>query len=440
MWSYIVEVQICWLIFLGFYWASLRSETYFYANRWYLLTTLTLGMVLPFVKLSQYGLDLAAESLSYELPLFLVNGGNGSMDVAGLNSNFWWYAYWSGAGLMLMRLFIGITRLWHMIQTGMLIDGRSHIIVQLPGQFAPFSFFRFLFLPQDHCLLLSESEKQILISHELVHIKSWHSLDRILLEVLSVFFWFSPLIWLYKAAVKDVHEFEADANAKKITDLDTYGQLLLKYIDFAPALRLSNPFFSSQLKRRFIMMTKNPSNQVSLIKYLGLIPLLLMSIFVLSCKDKILVEVEDQYEKGVLYAPDDNEEVLDQQIIFDRWGQPIEGNNTGAQENLVKPYVRVDEMPHFGEKEGNDLINYLSSNLTYPTEASEKGIEGTVVAAFIVGEDGSLSDVHIVRSLSPDTDKAVVDLLRKMPNWHPGKLGGVPVPVRFTLPVRFRLD
>jgi len=443
MWSYIIEVQICWLLLLGFYMASLRRETYFFANRWYLLTTLALGMLIPFVKFSQYGLDLAAERLIYQLPEFEVGQGASVFTIGEMGANssfdFWWYVYWAGAGFMMVRLFLGLNKIWYWVQSGMLKPMRSHVLVLLPITHAPFSFFQYLFLSQDDYDHLPKSELKQLLAHEMVHIQRWHSLDRILLEVLCVFFWFSPLVWMYKSAIKDVHEYEADAVARRMSDLPSYGHLLMKYIHFTPALQLGNSFVNSQLKRRFVMMKRRPSNQISLVKYLLVVPLLLLALFVLSCKDNMLDLKEEDKVQDAIFNP--SNEVVDNPQEYDRWGVPLHQKDStlflGGEDDV---YIRVDEMPYFGEKESNDLVAYLSTRLKYPVEARESTIEGIVMAQFIVQTNGTLSDFEIIRSLSKETDEEVLRLLKSMPTWTPGKLNGKPVPVKMGLPVRFKLD
>lgn len=83
--------------------------------------------------------------------------------------------------------------------------------------------------------------------------------------------------------------------------------------------------------------------------------------------------------------------------------------------------------------------NYLSQNLSYPNEAREKGIEGTVLVAFVVNTDGTVSNVEILRGIGGGCDEEVVRIIKGSANWTPGKEGGKPVRSRMRLPLTFKL-
>lgn len=86
------------------------------------------------------------------------------------------------------------------------------------------------------------------------------------------------------------------------------------------------------------------------------------------------------------------------------------------------------------------LIRFVNQNVVYPDSAWKNNLQGTVVALFKVDVDGKVSSVKIEKSLSRDCDKAVVDVIRKLPRFVPAKQKGRPVPVWFRLPVRFRIS
>ncbi len=85
------------------------------------------------------------------------------------------------------------------------------------------------------------------------------------------------------------------------------------------------------------------------------------------------------------------------------------------------------------------LIEYIKDNLQYPTECYDKGIQGRVIVGFTVTKEGKLKDVRIVKSVDPLLDKEALRIVKRMPDWIPGKLSGEPVDVKFNLPVIFRL-
>ena len=116
-------------------------------------------------------------------------------------------------------------------------------------------------------------------------------------------------------------------------------------------------------------------------------------------------------------------------------------------ETLYKPqpvnrnsvYDVVEQMPSFpGGISG--LKTYLNQNTRYPAVAQENCVQGRVVVSFVVGKDGHISDVTVLRSVDPSLDKEAIRVVRNMPRWTPGKQGGEPVKVRYNMPVSFRLN
>ncbi|HZG00346.1 MAG TPA: energy transducer TonB [Chitinophagales bacterium] len=99
----------------------------------------------------------------------------------------------------------------------------------------------------------------------------------------------------------------------------------------------------------------------------------------------------------------------------------------------------AERMPEFP---GGDpgLMDFLANSIRYPQEARENGIEGTVVAQFIVNADGSVSDIRILRDIGGDTAQEVIRVISAMPRWKPGSLDGMNVPIYFNLPVTFELS
>ena len=96
-------------------------------------------------------------------------------------------------------------------------------------------------------------------------------------------------------------------------------------------------------------------------------------------------------------------------------------------------------MPSFPGGE-TALLEYLKENVQYPDLARENNIEGTVALAFIVERNGSITNVTILRDIGGGCGVEARRVVEAMPNWTPGMVDEKPVRVRFTLPVRFRLE
>lgn len=102
-------------------------------------------------------------------------------------------------------------------------------------------------------------------------------------------------------------------------------------------------------------------------------------------------------------------------------------------------YQKVDVMPVFP---GGDaaLLKFIADSTHYPKDAKEKGIQGKVLARFMVKKDGSVSDVSIMQKASPSLDNEAIRVVKLLPKFTPGKLNGKTVPVWFMVPINFTLN
>jgi len=101
----------------------------------------------------------------------------------------------------------------------------------------------------------------------------------------------------------------------------------------------------------------------------------------------------------------------------------------------------AEEMPTFNGKEASlGMREFVTNQLKYPEEAFKKGIQGTVYVQFIVEKDGSVSNVKVLRGVSPELNKEAVRVTSLAQGWTPGKQKGKPVRVSFTFPIKFMLS
>ena len=113
---------------------------------------------------------------------------------------------------------------------------------------------------------------------------------------------------------------------------------------------------------------------------------------------------------------------------------PTSGGSDTA--NVVYEVVEIQPSPPGGMAGWN---KYLMENLRYPTNAQRKGIEGTVIVAFVVNTDGTTTDIEILRSVGGGCDEEVIRIVKGSPKWTPGVQRGTPVRTRMRLPLRFML-
>jgi protein TonB len=111
----------------------------------------------------------------------------------------------------------------------------------------------------------------------------------------------------------------------------------------------------------------------------------------------------------------------------------------GVGKREEKEFVSVEQSPQYTG--GNEaMAAFLRKNLKYPRPASQAGIQGKVFVQFTVGSDGKIENATALKGIGFGCDEEAVRVVKMMKDWMPGKQAGVPVRVRFTLPIAFQLD
>lgn len=112
---------------------------------------------------------------------------------------------------------------------------------------------------------------------------------------------------------------------------------------------------------------------------------------------------------------------------------------TAASTTQEETFMVVEQMPEYPGGM-SALMKYLGDHVKYPTEAQKAKEQGRVIVQFVVETDGSVSNIKVVRSVSPLLDAEAIRVMSMMPKWKPGMQRGEAVRVKFTVPVTFRLD
>lgn len=144
----------------------------------------------------------------------------------------------------------------------------------------------------------------------------------------------------------------------------------------------------------------------------------------------------------ITYRPNSTKETVEKEIEYIE--KVIAGEDPNSEtveviEEKSEVFSIVEEMPIYngGEKA---LFEYLSKSLKYPDEALEKGIQGTVYISFVINETGEVTSIRPIRVIGGGCEEEAVRVVKKMPNWIPGKQGGKLVSTAYTLPIRFTLE
>ena len=118
----------------------------------------------------------------------------------------------------------------------------------------------------------------------------------------------------------------------------------------------------------------------------------------------------------------------------------VQAQKTFVSQKEQKPevFMVVENMPEYPG--GNEaMIAFFAKNMKYPADVQKNKVQGRVLVTFVVERDGTITDVQVAKPTFPSLDDEAMRLVKKMPKWKPGTQRGVPVRVKFTLPVVFKL-
>jgi TonB family protein len=380
---------------------------------------------------------------------------------------------WFAGVLMMVLLFISrIFQIIRIIRNGAVIPENGYKLVLTDKETSPFSFLYYLFVPNNHIQIMGYGR---MVSHELEHIRQGHTFDILLLDILLIFQWFNPFIWLLKRAVRENHEYLVDrAVLESGVNTDEYKLLLLSQVA-GNQIYAANHFNYSLLKNRFKMMTRIPSPKKAGIKIISgvLIALVLVVIFACEQKKSSVANVKASDSLNIRYADDallisgktiEIQKILEllqsrkydvvqtsnpdnnkTSIILKRSEDPkIDRDSVNIREKSTSPddsqvFTTVEEMPEFpgGMKA---LQEFIVKTVKYPENAIKNTIQGKVIVTFVVSSDGSVKNARILRGVHAELDKEAIRVVNSLPKWIPGKQKGKTVNVAFTLPISFALQ
>lgn len=144
------------------------------------------------------------------------------------------------------------------------------------------------------------------------------------------------------------------------------------------------------------------------------------------------------YEKGAGLGQDNAQKRL-QQLKTEPTTASSRNSEERGDENALYMTSDLSEQPEFPGGQ-NALLRFLASSIQYPRVAQENGIQGTVYCSFIVERTGNITDVMIVKGIDGYLNAEALRVLKTMPDWKPGKINKIPVRVRYTIPIKFKLQ
>ena len=463
---YDLKVALLIAVFYMFYRLLLARETFHHVNRIVLLTTAVASYVLPLCVIT-----IHETVVMQQTPTVTIDGLQASAYEPS-STPLWKIVlpilFIIGAAAATGHTLCSLIRIIRLIshsEQHPQADGTT-ICVTGNADLAPFSWM--------HYIVMNRSDYDIsdaaILAHERGHIRLHHSCDVLLVDLLTALQWFNPAMWMLRSDLRAIHEYEADAAVlSQGINARQYQYLLITKAGGIGGYSLANGITHSALKNRITMMLHTKSQSRNYLKLLALLPIVgvTLALNAETVTDYVYNNDEPQKQvpvkKGrqnatiknngktilqVVEAPDQKTEAeapkTESQTELKVEGTAtlkVEGTATASEQNQAPKDVFdvVEVMPQFpgGVQE---LFSFLSKTVKYPAEAEKAGTQGRVIATFVVRKDGSISDVHIVKSVDPLLDAEALRVINAMPAWTPGTQNGKPVNVKYTIPITFRLD
>ena len=445
--TYDLKVAALIAVFYMFYRLMLSRETFHRVNRIVLLTTAVASFVLPLCVITLH------ETITMDpVPTVAADLQSAALEYQDLQSEPQ-IPLWQ---IVLLTFFIlGMVAtlahtLWSLFRILKLIrNSEQHpqqdgtcICVTGNADLSPFSWMHYIVMNRSDY----EAADTAILAHERGHIRLRHSWDLLLVDTLTALQWFNPAIWMLRQDLRAIHEYEADGEVLSLgINARQYQYLLITKAASIGGYSLANGISHSTLKNRIHMMLHKKSSSRRLLKLIALVPIV-----------GIALALNAETVTDVVYTNDTAKELVKSEFKADTIQTPNPPlSNDGAASFKTLPYIIegeeadgdakdkvydvVEEMPQFPGGIGK-MMEYLAVNLRYPKEAEEKGLQGRVIANFVIEPDGSITNAKVVKPLDPALDAEALRLVNGMPKWTPGKQDGVPMRVKYTIPITFRLD
>ena len=297
---YEAKVAVALAIFYMFFRLLLKKETFHRFNRVVLLGATVLSFLLPFC--------IITVRKVVEMPPIEVGAAAADAALAPVAAAApappWWQVglavlFFAGVAFVLFRLAVSILSIRRVVRKGEVVgvEGGCKVIVT-ERDIDPFSWMKYIVLSRKDW----EGQHAPIIAHEKAHIAYRHSVDLLLVDFMSALQWFNPAIWMLRADLQELHEYEADdAVLRGGTNLKEYQYLLIRKAVSKSGYSVANSFNHSILKNRITMMSKSKSSLKRGLRVLYLLPLVCVglslqaqTVFVPADKGSVKVRVTQE--------------------------------------------------------------------------------------------------------------------------------------------------
>ena len=390
--TYELKVAALIAVFYIFWRLLVANETWHRLNRIVLLSTAVASFVLPLCVITIHQTVEVMPTVADTLPLPMDDTAmplepTPKMASAKIEKPFNWQLpltiiYMIGVVVVLSRVAMSLWRLHRMkaeSEIHPLADGRQIAVCEKAK--APFSWWKTVFLNhQDY-----EDGTTALLTHELGHLRLHHSADVLLVELLTALQWFNPTMWMLRADLRTIHEYEADQQVLShgFNDIQ-YLHLLIRKAASQSGYSLANGFINSTLKKRINMITKPKSSRRQWLRFAYLLPIIAVSL-AMSAK---IQKVEIIKSNSSAQIGNETEKITDENCLILLINDMDDLKKVAPERGLTrKMKSNLDFNDHFTQKsmDGKTIIVHLPKGTMYVNDKESKKMDDDVNYAFPKG-------------------------------------------------------
>ncbi len=407
---YSLQTLILQLLFLLVFEFFFKKETFFKANRFYLLGSTVLSLIIPLLKIPIE--EKAQQQYVFQLKeIVLSNAGFVENQTENISFQTSLNIVYGIGFLVFLSFFIyKLFKIFQVKNQATLEIINDTKIYRIENSKQAFSFLNYIFIGKE------KQNLDTIIKHEKVHQNQLHSLDLLFLEFLKIVFWFNPLIYFFQKRIVEIHEFEADSDSISENKSSYYENLICQIFE-VNSISLTNNFYNQSLiKKRLVMLQKSKSKKAGMMKYLVVVPMTVVSL-----------------------------------MLFSTTVVAQEKSNKNAEKSKEVPFATIEQIPQFescSTSEGEEakqcfmkaMNEHIGKNFNYPKEALDKNMEGRTIVLFNIDKDGNVVDVRTKGKEGSEIIQAEAKrIIELLPKFKPGIYEGKPVKVSYAQPIMFRI-
>lgn len=428
---YIAKAIVVSGFFYGYYFLVLKDRTFHTWNRFYLLGTVGLSLILPLISIELSFSSFQAETARVIRSVTLQDEIVITSNTSGKTLNT--LQLITGGYLLVSALFLVIflKRLFRIlfiprrfVQSR--IAGIRFVNTNLPE--TPFSFLNTIYW--NDTIDLDSPSGQNIFKHEVIHIRDKHSWDIIFMNIVTSVFWINPFFRIIKKELCTVHEFIADRKSVANGDRRSFAEMILSSVYSKEQFSITNNFFNSPIKRRLNMLNKNKHFRPGYLSRIMVFPLITFIFLIVSCnaKDEMKSEEGARFTPPVIVKDEPPSESPETSVALS------DENNSSGDTTI---YQRVEKEATFpgGPSEWQ---KYIVKAIQATVDSFTEKDYGTAVIKFIVDKDGSIRNVTAQTMQGTLLAKVSIDAIRKGPRWVPAMVNNKPVSAYRLQPVTLK--